>query len=563
MRLGLLAGVMVACGGSVVVGQQNPITAVVPSSGYRVVLEEVVTIPNSLGTFPRLEELTFAPGSDHAFVLDQNGLVYRFDPWSGSPTPEVFLDVASAVPAGFRTGSQAGLRGLAFHPDFATPGAAGYRKLYTAHSRDAFTGIFFGAGVDPVIYGAPGSVNHDSYVAEWEVDASGAVIESSYREILLVGQPRFDHNVGQIGFNPAAEPGDADYGNLYVMMGDGGGANDPSNLAQNINQPLGSMLRIDPLRNGSDPFSVPGDNPLRVSDDPGTARNLIYAYGLRNPHKFTVDPVTEKMLVADIGQANIEEVNLIVPGGNYGWDVREGTYTINGANVPGTLPGSHPTDAFTYPVAQYDHDPENDGPGGSWAIAGGHVYRGSLVPELTGLYLFGDFGTNSGPIFAADVDDLVLRNDLSNVDSINGGYLAPLVELVLEVEGDGTDRTFRDIVRLTNPGTSRTDLRFGIDSLGEIYLLSKRDGKVRRIKEVLGLLAGDADRNGVVDLVDLSMLATSFGGGGDWSNGDFNGDAVVDLIDLSLLATNFGASSDVPEPVLGLLGGLVLLARRR
>ncbi|WP_236254614.1 PQQ-dependent sugar dehydrogenase [Mucisphaera calidilacus] len=547
--------------GGYALAQTNPIIPVVPKTPWKVVLEEVVTIPDSLGTYPRLEELTHAPGSDDAFVLDQNGTIYRFDPYAANPTPQVFLDLNSAVPAGFRTGSQEGLRGLAFHPDFATPGTDGYRKFYTSHSRSAFTGIYFGDGVTPVIYGAPGGVDHDAYVAEWSVNPDGSVDTDSYREILLVGQPRADHNIGQIGFDPTAQPGEDDYGNLYITLGDGGGPNDPSNLAQNTSQPHGSILRVDPLRNGSDPFSLP-DNPLRTSDSLTNARNLIYAYGVRNPHKFTVDPVTGNFIFSDIGQANIEEINILEPGANYGWDLREGTWTLNSSNVPGTLPPNHPTDSATYPVAQYDHDPENDGVNGSYAVAGGHVYRGSSVPELTGMYLFGDFGTNPGPIYAVDADDLTQRDDFTDIDQIFGGYLAPLVELTLNTEGDATDKTFLDIVKETNPFIPRTDLRFGIDAAGEIYILSKRDGKVRRISAVIGLLAGDANRDGIVDLLDLSLLASGFDGPGDWGSGDFNADGLVNLLDLSLLASNFGQTS-IPQPAVGLIMLTMLSGFRR
>lgn len=557
-----VACLVVLLGCSFACGQTNPLTSVVPRAPWKLVLDEVVTLPNSQGAYPRLEELTFAPGSDDAFVLDQNGLIYRFDPYASNPSPEVFLDLRDSVPSGFRIGSQEGLRGLAFHPDFDSPGTDGYRKFYTSHSRNAFTGTFFGDGINPVIYGAPGNVNHDSYVAEWSVDDNGNVDTDSYRELLLVGQPQFDHNIGQIGFNPMAEPGDADYGNLYVTLGDGGGPNDPSNLAQDLTQPLGSILRINPLRNGSAPFQLPQDNPLRVSDSLQNARNLIYAYGVRNPHKFTVDPVSGKFIFTDIGQANLEEVNLLEAGANYGWDQREGTFTINGSNVPGPLPASHATDSLTYPVAQYDHDPENDGPGGSFAITSGHVYRGSLIPELTGMYLFADFGTNSGPVYAVDVDALVQREDFSDLDEMNQGYLAPFLELSLRTEGDSTDKTFLDIVRETDPFTSRTDLRFGMDAAGEMYILSKRDGRVWRISAVLGLLPGDANRDGTVDLLDLSLLASSFNDVGDWADGDFNADGKVDLLDLSLLAQSFGQSS-VPEPAASMVLGVLLGLRRR
>ncbi len=547
----------------------NPIPGNVSSTFWSIELEEVVTIPNSGGTFPRLEFLTGGGAPGLAYVIDQRGEIYSFDPSSPNPTPSLFLDLSSAVP-NFNFQFQTGVRGMAFHPDFNTPGTDGYRKFYTSHSRNAFAPLVG----NPTIFPSPPGLNHDSVVGEWTVNANGTVNTGSYRELIRVGQPESDHNIGSIGFNPNAGPGDADYGNLYIALGDGGGPNDPNNLAQNINSSNnfahGSMLRIDPIQSGSDPYSIPADNPFV-----GQSRIIqeIWAYGLRNPHKFSFDTAGDgKLLISDIGQANIEEINLGAPGANYGWDLREGTFLRPGNSTSlDPLPGDHPTDNLTYPVAQYDR---NSGLGfGSWAVVGGSVYRGTNVPQLTGMYLFGDFATNSGPILAVDVDELVQREDFSDLNNLNGGNIAPYERLRLVDGSDGVEKTLLQIIQGTNPGTNRTDLRFGVGPDDEIYILNKRDGIVRRIASASGLADGDTDRDGDVDLADLLSQQRGFGAAGDWSDGDVNGDAVVDGADQGLLEAALGSGSavssgvaGVPEPgaaALVAVGSLGLALRRR
>lgn len=559
---------------------RNPLNANIPKTAWSMELQDVLTIPNFDPNDPhRLEFLTSGGAANQAYVIDQRGQIYSFDVTSGSPTANLFLDVSSIVPA-FRSSStdggtvgQQGIRGLAFHPDFNNVGTDGYRKFYTSHSRTAFGGPLVG---DPVIYGSPGSPNHDSMVGEWMVDANGDVDPNSYREILLVGQPRADHNIAQIGFNPNANAGDADYGNLYIALGDGGGADDPQDLAQNTSQPHGSLLRIDPLESGSDPFSIPADNPLRVNNNLNDSRNLIWAYGLRNAHRFSFDTGGDgTMLISDIGQGNIEEINIGVAGGNYGWVEREGTFETTGVNnVVDTLPTGHASDSFLYPVAQYDHNNNIlSTSGGSVAIVGGSVYRGSAVPQLTGMYLFGDFGSNPGPIFAVDVDDLVERDDFTNLDDFNDGLLAPFAEV--QLTDGGVEKTLVEIIsdELGSP-QGRSDLRFGVGPDQEIYVLNKRDGVVRKIVSVSGLLDGDANRDGMVDAADFLTWQRNAGSGGDWSDGDFNGDGLVGSADLALLEAEYGNSSfavsaatTVPEPgtaLAGLVGAaLVILPHRR
>ncbi len=557
-----------------VLPSRNPLNAAIPKYSWSMELEDVVTIPDSDSEPPRLEFLTGGGAPGMAYVIDQRGKIYSFDPTAGTPTPTVFVDLAVEVPA-FRYNGQQGVRGLAFHPDFDDPNAGGYRKLYTSHSRDPNSGWQVGR---PVVYNAPNppSHNHDSVVGEWTVNGGGTVDPNSYRELLYIGQPRADHNIGQIGFNPNANSGDPDYGKLYIALGDGGGVQDPDNLAQDLTEPLGSYLRIDPISSGGDPFSIPSDNPLKINNSLTTAQNLIWAYGLRNPHHFTFDTAGDgKMLISNIGQGSIEEIEVGVAGANYGWDVREGTFITTGNfNVLDDLPAGHPSDSFTYPVAQYDHNNNlfNTSAGDSVATTGGPVYRGTGVPQLTGMYFFGDFGNNSGPIFAVDVDDLVQRDDFTNLSNLNDGLLAPFAEVQLTF--GGVDKTLLQIItdeQGSNPG--RTDLRFGVGPDDEIYVLNKRDGVVRKIVSVSGILDGDADRDGDVDGFDFLTWQQNAGRSGDWSDGDFNATAFVDSTDRALWEANYGmiatlsaSSAAVPEPTtsaLALAALCLAMSRRR
>lgn len=582
----LLLSIGLALGGGEAWAQlpvQNPLSGTIPKTSWSVELQDVVTIPGSPG---RLEFLTGGGAAGLAYVIDQEGPIYSFDPSVPSPSTQVFLDLDSAVP-NFDVQSQTGVRGLAFHPDFNNPGTDGYRKFYTSHSREEGSTPI--GSPTPAVFSSPGSTNNYSVVGEWEVLANGSVDTNSYRELMRIGQPFNDHNIGQIGFNPNATPGDPDYGNLYVALGDGGNIFpisqiDPFSTAQDPNTPHGSILRINPIASGGDPYTIPSasagstDNPFKVSDDPEVSRNLIWALGLRNPHRFTFDTAGDgKMLITDIGQANIEEVNLGAAGANYGWSDREGTFettatVVSGDNIIDTLAAGHPTDTYTYPVAQYDHI--NNLLSGSSAIVGAAVYRGTAVPQLTGLYIFGEFASNSGPIFAVDVDDLVQQEDFTNLSSMNEGRLAPFQEIQL-TQG-GVEKTMLEIINDAISGSvSRTDLRFGVGPDDEIYVLNKHDGIVRKFVSVSGLLDGDADRDGDVDADDLQRWEAGYGSAGDWSDGDFDGDALVTGSDFLTWQRQAGktaplaAVQQVPEPsslvltVFALAGLLAYDHRRR
>ncbi|MBW2420151.1 MAG: PQQ-dependent sugar dehydrogenase [Deltaproteobacteria bacterium] len=461
----------------------NPIATSAPVAPWSLVLEDVVTIPDSSGAPPRLEFLTSNGTTGLAYVIDQRGFIYSFDPAAASPVATLFLDLGTAV-GNLETRNESGVRGLAFHPDFDNVGTSGYRKMYTSLSRTSSSTPV--GSPAPVVFDSPGSTNHYSVIAEWTLFAGGSVDTGSYRELIRIEQPYGNHNSLYLGFDPTAAPASAEYGKLFISVGDGGNSGDPFDMSQDIDEtpepyPHGKILRIDPNASGGLPYSIPSDNPFA-----GVADRVeeIWAYGMRNPHKFTWDTSTGLMYVSDIGQGVVEEISVVRKEANLGWNEREGAYVfVNHSNVS-PLSAGHASDVYTYPVAQYDHS--GNSITGSSAIVGASVYRGSNVSQLTGMYFFADFATNPGPIFAVHVMDLVERDDFSGIAALDDGRLAPFVEV--KIHDGGVDKDFRQFLRDANsdPGLSRTDTRWGVGPSGEIFVLNKHDGVVRRISGVVG-----------------------------------------------------------------------------
>jgi len=305
--------------------------------------------------------------------------------------------------------------------------------------------------------------DHFAVVAEWSVDPKDpdVVDPATRREILRFGPWRKDHGGGQLAFDPTLRPDDPDYGLLYISVGDGGnsainfgGKVDIYRQAQNTALPFGKILRIDPLPTTGAGYRVPSDNPF--VGRPGFLPE-IWAYGLRNPERFSWDTGgRHAMLIADIGQANIEKIDLGRAGANYGWSIFEGRYVVDHENEKHLLP---PPDTvppgITFPAAEYDH---RDGD----AVIGGFVYRGKRVPALVGKYVFGDIVR--GSIFYV------------GADALQSGTDAPIYRLRLFYRGKEADMR-SDIVG----NGARADLRFGSDQDGEIYVLTKQDGMIRRI----------------------------------------------------------------------------------
>ena len=391
--------------------------------------------------------------SGRLIINDLRGVLYLTDETGGAPV--TYLDLRnedvdfddSTFP------NETGLAGVAFHPDFSEQGEPGYGKFYTAYSAPSGTGV--------ANYLESEADNHESVIREWTASNSeNNVFSGTSREIFRIGQFDQNHNIGTLAFNPASK-GTSDYGMLYVSFGDGGGANDPREFGQSTSEPMSSIMRIDPLEDGGDSaYGIPEDNPF-INDESFAPE--IWAYGLRHPQAFSFD-VDGTMYICDIGQTQIEEVNIGQAGANYGWRVREGTFAtafgIGGVRPNPVYPKPVDEQQFTYPVAQFDHDEGN-------AISSGYVYRGSSIPELQGKFVFTDMVT--GRIFYIETENLVAGD--------------PTTILELSVEFFGQERNVADALGFPNTYSrgNRAGLRLGIDSQGELYLLTKGDGRIRKI----------------------------------------------------------------------------------
>ncbi len=309
------------------------------------------------------------PGSpSHQVVVDQAGKVRLITGGVLQTTP--FLDVSSrlvTLNAGY---DERGLLGLAFDPNYnGTPGTVGYHTVYTFTSEPVSGAADFTVPLNPGT-----SMNCQSVLAAWNIDTLART------ELLRIDKPQSNHNGGIISFGPD--------GYLYLGTGDGGGANDVANghtpvtgNAQDLTNALGKVLRIDVRGNNSTngKYGIPADNPFTGV---GQVKE-IYAHGLRNPFRFSFDQPTGKLILGDVGQNNIEEVDIITKGGNYGWNRREGDHDFNPADGTVSALASATPAGLIDPIAEYDHV------NGGIAIIGG-------LPELTNKYVFGDFSTSFG-----------------------------------------------------------------------------------------------------------------------------------------------------------------------
>ncbi len=326
------------------------------------------------------------PGvTNRIYVVDQIGKITAV-PTSGGSQRTLFLDVGVdgldiIVPLGaFGPGTfdERGLLGLAFHPNYRTNGL-----VYTYTSEPVAGPADFStqpAGID---------ANHQSVVREWHVpaprNARATVDPASSRILLTIDEPQFNHNAGALAFGPD--------GMLYIAIGDGGAADDqgdghaPGGNGQDLSDGnvLGKILRIDPAGSNSanGNYGIPADNPFVGAE----GADEIFAYGFRNPFRMSFDTATGRLVAADVGQNDIEEVDVVRRGGNYGWPVKEGSFLfdMNGDDPGFTTDFSPGVPAgMIDPVAEYDHDE-------GVSITGGFVYRGSAVRALRGHYVFADF----------------------------------------------------------------------------------------------------------------------------------------------------------------------------
>ncbi len=366
--------------------------------------------------------------SDRLFVVDQSGQIYIISDGNKLPTP--FLDIQEKIVLE-NAPDERGLLGLAFHPDYAN------------------NGRFFVYYAGPLQAGGPAGWDHTNYVAEYRVSGDANVAdEASERIVLAVDHPQPNHNAGTVMFGPD--------GFLYISIGDGGGGDDNQeghvedwyednsggngqDITQNL---LGNILRIDVTPEND--YAIPPSNPFVDGD----GLDEIYAYGLRNPYRFSFAP-DNTMILADAGQELYEEINVIVNGGNYGWNVKEGRHcfsTDDPENPPADCPGEDPDGVqLIDPVIEFANS-RNSADGLGNVSVGGYVYAGTHVPLLSGKYIFGVLSQNAssmnGAVFAADRTGNDWPYEKLSIRNMTNGELAEFV------------------------------LGFGQDNEGEVYVLT-------------------------------------------------------------------------------------------
>ncbi len=294
-------------------------------------------------TFAQPVGMIQAPGSTAWYVIEKAGRVRTFPNTSSTTNVRTFVDIRSIVES---DPNEMGLLGMAFHPR--------WQENHTAY----------------LSFNMRDENGHWSVLTRIRSTDGGQTLDTSTHELLFsVQQPFVNHNGGQIEFGPD--------GFLYMALGDGGSANDPHGNGQNTNTTLGKLLRIDVDRaSGGRPYAIPSDN--RFAN--GGGRPEIYAFGLRNPWRFSWDRATGELWLADVGQDRHEEVNIIERGGNYGWRLKEGFACFGAPSPCSDLP-------VIDPIHTYDHS------NGDRSITGGYVYRGDDIPGLEGAYIFGDIVT--------------------------------------------------------------------------------------------------------------------------------------------------------------------------
>jgi hypothetical protein len=470
----------------------NPIPAPIEKRGLAVEIRDVVRLPDTRGKhgdddvspagWARVSYVRELPDG-RRFANDSRGFLYLLD---ANNQPHVYADVAAAFPYAVYNRLESGFIGFVFHPEFATNGL-----FYTVHSErgpgNPKTPDFI-----PIGYGLK-DVTYHNVITEWHATNPAAnTFQGTRREILREAHvvANLTHPMGAVEFNPTAKPGDADYGLLYTSGSDhgfsnGGGPN-ASNPAQTqrLDSIMTAILRIDPRspsvthgQKGLGDYTIPMANKFAADGDPKTLGE-IYAYGFRNAHRLSWDMADGTMFASDIGMDNVEEINIVRNGENYGWMKREG-YWENGRPRGGALNQLFPLpaevldgrvkDGFTYPVAIYDHDEGR-------SVTDGFAYHGRIA-ALNGKFVFGDI--QRGRVFAADLAAM------KKADDGIPQTVAPIEEVQLYVRdasGKRVDVSLQELIDKTmGASVPRADLHISRSRDGELFLTSRQDGMIRML----------------------------------------------------------------------------------
>ncbi|RYH74823.1 T9SS type A sorting domain-containing protein [Flavobacteriaceae bacterium 144Ye] len=423
----------------------------------------VILFSFSIGFAQDIEIETFATGlsnpvnikhsgDNRLFVAERSGYIQIINQ-EGTINPTPFLDIDVNVTD---NGGEQGLLGLAFHPNYASNG-----YFYVNYINNA----------------------GDTVISRFTRSDSNTADSTSELILMTISQPYINHNGGDMAFG--------NDGYLYIATGDGGSGGDPGNRAQDLSTLLGKMLRIDvDNTSGGNNYAIPATNPF-VGD--ATALDEIWSYGLRNPWKFSFDSLTNDIWIADVGQNEYEEINMVTPsasalGVNYGWRCYEGNSTYNTADCP-------PMAEMTFPVAEYGHTSSG---AFKCSITGGYIYRGSAQPNLYGVYFFADYCSNEIGIlsnnegtwsytfteqysgngwscFGEDVDGELY------VAGLSSGTIYKIIDANLSVD----EHQLSDIKLYPNPANESftIDLLEFYSSLNSVHLFNMQGKLVKSVNE--------------------------------------------------------------------------------
>jgi hypothetical protein len=415
-----------------------------PSKLY-IELEDFVKFPKLPNTTQEKGIATLRTLPNHPneyYVSDQMGVIYRIKDKKVEPYFDIRLFKKDFI---FTPGIGTGLGSFDFHSDFSKNGL-----FYTTHA-EKYLGK---PAINDKVWADSIGVGLQWVITEWQVeDINAFPFKGKNREVLRFNTPTTAHGGQDLCFVPNIPKNDKDYGLLYLGIGDGGSNNIKlPELCHSSKSLLGTIIRIDPLsKNGVfDSYGIPTDNPFANQTEKGIQKE-IYALGFRNPHRFAW--FDGKMLAADVGEANVEELNLVQKGGDYGWSNQEGLYGIATKNDKTVVFDILEADKAKYipPIAQYDH---NDGN----AISGGFVYKGALK-ALENKYIFGDIVT--GRLLFMEAANLEKPNDLFDINIIS----------------NGKESSLREIIR-----QKRVHLRIGYDPFsGDLFIMTKPDNSLRKV----------------------------------------------------------------------------------
>jgi glucose/sorbosone dehydrogenase len=490
----LLLVVIAICSAAAIQAQitANPIPAPVVKRGLAAEIRNLVRLPDTRGMRPAEQDVSPSGWArvnfvrdlpdGRRFVNDSRGILYLL---GANSEPKVYANVAALFPQAVYNRLESGFIGFVFHPEFARNGL-----FYTVHAERAAGNPKTPDFIPPGF--APKDVTYHNIITEWHATNPAAnVFDGTRRELLREAHvvQNLTHPMGAVDFNPTAKPGDPDYGLLYTSGSDhgfsnGGGPNaNTASQTQRLDSIMTAILRFDPRSpkatggvKGLGDYTIPAANRFAADGDPKTLGE-IYAYGFRNAHRLSWD-TDGVMFASDIGMNQIEEINIVHNGENYGWMRREG-YWENGRwrggvlndlfALSGDVLNGREKDGLTYPVAMYDHDEGR-------AVAGGFAYHGRIA-ALRGKFVFGD--VQNGRLFAADLAEMKKADDgipqtVAQIEEIQ--------LYVLDAHGSRMGVSMRELVdRTMGVSLSRADLHISQTADGELLLTSRQDGTIRML----------------------------------------------------------------------------------